>query len=73
MINRSRNQTEERNVQECVEPSIPFSPRTGHYAGYEWAKQHGGDCSSRSQPFNEGCEEYDDQKADYEECETGKR
>jgi len=57
----------------CTEPENPYSQGTGHYAGYEWAEQHGGSCNGRSQSFNEGCEEYENQEAEYEECERGKR
>lgn len=41
-----------------IEIGNPYSPRTGHYAGYEWAEQTGGVCLGKSQSFNEGCEEY---------------
>ena len=57
----------------CAEPENPYSPGTGHYAGYEWAEEHGGDCNGNSNSFNEGCEEYEQQEADYEECERGSR
>jgi hypothetical protein len=56
----------------CTEPENPYSQGTGHYAGYAWAEQYGGSCNGRSQSFNEGCEEYEDQEAEYEECERGK-
>ncbi len=36
----------------------PYSDGTGHYAGYDWAEQTGGDCNGHSASFNEGCEEY---------------
>src|SRR2546428_27990 len=30
---------------DCTEPSNPYAPGTGHYAGYEWAERNGsGDC-----------------------------
>ena len=54
----------------CAEPENPYSQGTGHYAGYEWAEEHGGSCDGRSQSFNEGCEEYEDQEAEYEECKN---
>lgn len=41
-----------------IEIGNPYSPGTGHYAGYEWAERTGGACSGKSQSFNEGCEEY---------------
>jgi hypothetical protein len=44
--------------EESVPIENPYDPDTGHYAGYEWAERTGGDCTTASQPFNEGCEEY---------------
>ena len=41
-----------------IEIGNPYSPGTGHYAGYEWAERTGGSCSGNSESFNEGCEEY---------------
>jgi hypothetical protein len=40
------------------EPENPYSPGSGHSAGYDWAERTGGDCSGNSNSFNEGCEEY---------------
>jgi len=54
----------------CVEPENRYTPGSGHYAGYEWAEHNGGgDCNGRSQSFNEGCEEYEQQESAYEECQ----
>ena len=37
----------------------PYQPGTGHYAGYEWAKDNNpGTCGGSSLSFIEGCEEY---------------
>jgi len=41
-----------------IEIGNPYTPGSGHYAGYEWAEQTGGSCSGNSPSFNEGCEEY---------------
>ncbi len=41
-----------------IEIGNPYSPGTGHYAGYEWAESTGGSCTGNSVSFNEGCEEY---------------
>ena len=60
---------ENRGATVCVEPENPYSQGTGHYAGYEWAERNGGSCAASSQSFNEGCEEYDTQEEDYEECQ----
>ena len=60
----------EASIRECVEPENPYSEGTGHYAGYEWAERNGSSCSTSSQSFNEGCEEYETQESEYEECEA---
>lgn len=57
----------------CTEPENPYSEGSGHYAGYEWAESHGGSCNGRSQSFNEGCEEYEQQESEYQECERKKK
>jgi hypothetical protein len=44
--------------EQTIEIENPYSPGTGHYAGYEWAERTGGDCNGNSNSFNEGCEEY---------------
>ncbi len=55
----------------CVEPENPYDEGSGHYAGYEWAQSSGsGTCGGNSQSFIEGCEEYENQEAEYEECEA---
>ena len=68
----SANDNEE--AHNCTEPENPYDAGTGHYAGYEWAENHGGEtCSGSSQSFNEGCEEYETQESEYQECEAQKR
>lgn len=58
----------------CTEPENPYSEGTGHYAGYQWAQDHeSGDCNTSSQSFNEGCEEYESQESEYQECEAQKK
>jgi hypothetical protein len=58
----------------CTEPENPYSEGTGHYAGYEWAQKHGsGTCNTSSSSFNEGCEEYESQEAEYQACEARKK
>ena len=55
----------------CTEPENPYEEGSGHYAGYEWAQSTGaGSCGGNSQSFIEGCEEYQDQEAKYEDCEA---
>lgn len=54
----------------CVEPENPYDEGTGHYAGYKWAEENGGDCNGNSASFNEGCEEYQSQEDEYEECQA---
>jgi hypothetical protein len=54
----------------CTEPENPYDEGTGHYAGYEWAEHSGsGTCTGSSQSFVEGCEEYESQESEYQECE----
>jgi hypothetical protein len=58
----------------CTEPANPYSEGTGHYAGYEWAEKNGsGTCNSSSDSFNEGCEEYESQESEYQNCEARKK
>ena len=56
------------SAKHCTEPENPYSEGTGHYAGYEWASTHGGTCEASSASFTEGCEEYDAQEDEYDEC-----
>ncbi len=58
----------------CTEPENPYDEGSGHYAGYEWAESSGsGSCGGNSQSFIEGCEEYESQEAEYQECENKER
>jgi hypothetical protein len=62
------------STSECIGPENPYDEGSGHYAGYEWALNNGsGSCSGHSQSFNEGCEEYESQQAEYDDCEAKKR
>ena len=71
---KSSKSNEEGVASNCTEPENPYDAGTGHYAGYEWAQSHGsGSCSSSSQSFNEGCEEYETQESGYQECEARKK
>jgi hypothetical protein len=71
---KSSNGNEEGAARNCTEPENPYDEGTGHYAGYEWAENHGsGNCSGSSQSFNEGCEEYQTQESEYQECEAHKK
>jgi len=57
----------------CEEPQNTYPEGGGHYAGYKWAEEKGsGDCNSSSQSFKEGCEEYESQETEYQECENKK-
>lgn len=56
-----------KNV-ECVEPNNTYTEGSGHYAGFEWARENGGLCNGNSTSFNEGCEEYYRQLNEYNEC-----
>lgn len=65
---------EETASRACTEPENPYTEGTGHYAGYEWAANDGGpSCNGPSQSFNEGCEEYEEQEAEYEACMRKKK
>jgi hypothetical protein len=58
----------------CTEPENPYGEGTGHYAGYEWAENKGsGSCDGSSQSFNEGCEEYEREESELQECEARKK
>lgn len=55
----------------CTEPVNPYDEGSGHYAGFEWAENKGsGTCGGNSESFIEGCEEYENQEAKYQECEA---
>jgi len=55
----------------CTEPGNPYTEGTGHYAGYEWAEKNGSPtCSGSSESFVEGCQEYETQESEHEECEA---
>jgi len=61
----------EESARHCSEPHNPYNEGTGHYAGYEWAETNNpGTCGGRSQSFIEGCEEYQQQESEYDECEA---
>ncbi len=49
------------------EPENPYDYGSGHSAGYEWAEENDVDyCDGNSDSFIEGCQEYLDQKEEYE-------
>ena len=61
------------SASDCAEPENPYDEGSGHYAGYEWAESSGsGECGGHSQSFIEGCEEYESQEAEYQDCEAKK-
>ncbi len=67
-----RSNDESSPTAVCTEPENPYSEGTAEYKGYEWAQEHGQSCSASSSEFTEGCEEYDSQESEYEECQAGK-
>jgi hypothetical protein len=70
----SSEKTNEGSTRLCTEPQNPYNEGTGHYAGYEWAETNNpGSCGGRSQSFIEGCEEYQQQESEYENCEARSR
>jgi hypothetical protein len=71
--NSSKNNQGRTAIPSCTEPENPYDEGTGHYAGYEWAESNGGACGGSSQSFKEGCEEYERQESEYQECEAQKK
>ena len=58
---------------ECVEPSNPYNDEGGHSAGFRWAQETGGECpSDHGQSFEEGCQDYYNQRYRYDECEAAR-
>ena len=72
---KSSDSSEENAVgSTCTEPENPYDEGTGHHAGYEWSEKNDpGTCGGSSQSFVEGCEEYQHQEAEYQECEAKKK
>jgi len=71
--NSSDKNREATSARNCTEPENPYDEGSGHYAGYEWAESSGsGTCGGSSQSFIEGCQEYENQEAEYEQCEAKK-
>lgn len=69
--NSSDSNRDAASATDCTEPENPYDEGSGHYAGFEWAENTGaGTCGGNSQSFIEGCEEYQDQEAKYEDCEA---
>jgi len=69
----SKPKESESEDKPCIEPENPYAEGTGHYAGYKWAEETGGNCNGNSASFNEGCEKYHSQEDEYEECEANKK
>jgi hypothetical protein len=66
-------ETQESDVR-CSEPENTYPVDSGHYKGFEWAEEHvGATCSGPSTSFNEGCEDYEEQEAEFEKCEAHKK
>lgn len=64
----------DNTTTECREPENPYDQGSGHYAGFEWAEEHDpASCDGNSQSFIEGCEEFQEQHAVFEECESKKK
>jgi len=54
--------------ENCIEPLNPYNDGGGHDAGFNWARENGGNCDGRSDSFNDGCSEYYRQLTQYNEC-----
>jgi hypothetical protein len=62
---------DEEKAADCVEPQNPYEEGSGHYAGFQWAENdNSGTCNGSSDSFNEGCDEYETQETEYQECEA---
>jgi hypothetical protein len=59
-----------KEVKDCstLSPNNPYDLDTGHYAGFEWQQENNGYCDGNSDSFNEGCEEYNTQESNYQQC-----
>lgn len=68
----SHGSSDEGKDSVCTEPENPYSYGTAESKGYQWAEEHGRSCNASSSEFTEGCEEYDSQEAEYEECQAKK-
>ena len=69
--NSANNDKEADLAVECREPENPYSPGSGHYAGFEWAEESDpSSCGGNSASFIEGCEEHQEQAEAYEECSS---
>ncbi len=55
-------------IEDCHEPANPYNDGGGHDAGFNWARENGGNCDGHSDSFNEGCAEYYRQLNEYNEC-----
>jgi hypothetical protein len=55
--------------QDCsnLEPTNPYQPGTGHYAGFKWGEERKS-CGGNSTSFVEGCEDYEAQEDEYNSC-----
>lgn len=60
----------EEEPETVPEPENPYSPGSGHYAGFEWGERTGRTCGGNSASFIEGCEEYQRQQEEYDNQET---
>lgn len=58
----------------CQDPVNPYDENIneGHYAGFEWEAENGGNCDTGGDSFNEGCSEYVRQLLEYNTCESNK-
>ncbi|MCD4812312.1 hypothetical protein K8S19_01255 [bacterium] len=70
--NNYRKNNSVNSTINCIEPQNPYSEGSGHYAGFEWAKENGGECDGNSDSFNEGCEVYYKQLKEYNDCIANK-
>ena len=54
-------------VAECSEPENPYNDGGGHDSGFNWAQESGGACTGNGDSFDEGCDEFNRRRDEYDE------
>jgi hypothetical protein len=70
---KSGSTSNKTKAEDCIQPQNPYNDGGGHDAGFNWARDKGGDCNGNSDSFNEGCSEYYNQLNRYNECIANSR
>ena len=72
-INKSGSNPKKTKIEDCIPPQNIYNDGGGHDAGFNWAKENGGNCDGHSDSFNEGCTEYYNQLNRYNACVANSR